>query len=252
VAHKVINTIVPALEDTPERFGAVCACVATDILSCAMVDPVSRLYDVVIYCEFVRVKLAALLLGIAVNNIADRFGVHAVYGFGHYVTLALNNPDHGGLCFGAASLIAGGFLIDGLVLFFTAHIGFVNLHLAGEHRLILAVDFADSVIQKPGRLLSNADHFGKLNARNTFPGRGEKIDSEKPLIERELGLSKDRPCSDGKFQAAIVALIGLVIRERIDVLTSAIRAVNAVCKASGGKIFNASIFGGEFFVKLLY
>lgn len=217
-----------------------------------MIYAIFGLYNPIVYRKFIGIELSALLLGVTGDKIADSFGINAIDSLGDHTPIAFHNTNHWGLSFGTAPLIAGSFLVGGLVLFFASDIGFINLHLPGEKRLILAINFADSVIQKPGRLLGNTDHFGKLNRGDTLLRGGEKVDSEKPLVKRELGLSEDRPRSDGEFQAAIMALIGLVIRERIDVLTSAIRAVNAVCKASGGKIFNASILRGELLVKLLY
>lgn len=74
----------------------------------------------------------------------------------------------------------------------------------------------------------------------------------KPLVERELRPAKDRTSTNCEFQAAVVAFVGFTIGEGVNVLESTMRAVDAIGKALGGKIFNACIFGGELFVTLLY
>ena len=81
---------------------------------------------------------------------------------------------------------------------------------------------------------------------------GEKIDSVKPIVEHELQLPEGGPRSDGELQAAIVAFVSLAVGARIDMLTSAMRAIQSIGNALFGKIFKVSIFNGELLIKLIY
>jgi hypothetical protein len=217
-----------------------------------MVDAILSFYEVVIDGVLVGENLESFLLRILADNGLYCARGNVVYDFGYHVAMALYKAHYGDFRLEASALVVFGFLVLVLVLFLSADVGFVNFNFTGKDVFILRIDFADSVIEKPSSFLSNADHFGKLDAGNAFLGSRKKIDSEEPFIERELRLSKDRPGADGEFQAAVVALVGFTIRECVGVLASTMRAVDAIGEALGGKIFNASIFRGELLVKLLY
>jgi hypothetical protein len=226
--------------------------VSDDVLAFAMVDAILSFYEVVIDGVLVGENLELILSGVLADNGLYRARGNVVHDFGYYVALALYEAHYGDFRLEASALVVFGFLVLVLVLFLSADVGFVNFDLAGKDAFILHVDFADSVVEKPCCFLSNTDHFGKLDAGNAFLRSRKKIDSKKPLVERELRLSKDRTSTDGEFQATVVAFVGFTIGEGVYVLASAMRAIDTIGKALGGKMFNASIFGGELLVKLLY
>jgi len=249
--HKMVDTHITALEGAPEAVNRVCVGFAVDMLALAMIDPVSGLRDAVIGREAIRV---------------DRKGLEGIFGYhgGKFgivyvidylcdnLAIALNDANNRGLRLGRSALRPLDLVSAMLVYLASAEVGLIHFDLAGEWVLALGVDFADTMIEEPSRLLRNAYHFGKLYARNTLLARREKIDSEKPFIERELRLTEDRSSAKRKLFAASGALVGLAVAKGIDVLMAAMRAVNAIAEAGLKKVVIASVFVREPRIELFY
>lgn len=249
--YNVVYANVSALESAPEAVNRVGMGFPVGMLARAVVDSVLGLRHAVIGRKAVGVDRDGAKR-VFINHRRKLGVIHAVHYLCSNLALSLNDAYYRGLGLGRSALRSFGLVGRMLVNLAPAKVGLVHFNLARKRVLALGVDFADTMIKEPNRLLRNAYHLRKLDARDAFLRSGEKIDSEEPLIEWELGFSEDRAGTKRELLAASGAFVGLAVREGVSVFVAAMRAVDALAKAGFEKIVIASVFVREPRVELVY
>lgn len=112
--------------------------------------------------------------------------------------------------------------------------------------------FADAVRHEPSRFVGHAEHPVELVARHSLFGGAEKMRSENPLMERNLGTLKHGSHGHRVLLAAMPAEqdaspVRLALKAALAIRATAMRAYRAIRPAEGFQMLS----GGLFVVKAL-
>ncbi len=242
-AHLVVNAVIAAFEQGPERFNAVRMHVAPDVFAVAMVH--NRMANAL------DATVGAVLVGVERRTLGDGF----TDGLLQAVTVSAGN--HGGADFAIAGLgpkddcLAHSTparvhpLAGVLILFFAADVGFVGLNAPVKLPLVLVVGLADAMGHKPRRFLRDAKVLGELNRGNTLARCGKQIDRHKPLTEGQFAFAKDGVRADCEVLLASGATVTLAVGKEVNFAMAAMGAVFAMGKPGGGKVGDAGCLIAE-------
>ncbi len=249
LADRMIGSGNPALEDRKEVFRRVAMSIAAEagILIGAVVYGVvigKFLADLGIDKAFVRHQRTGAA-GVGHDDRAHGLCGHIGHVEGLGATVALNERHNGFLWRR---------LFEGAVLGFAADVAFVgfdNLVCAAKAAdslmAVIGHGFANAMREKPSRAVgAEAEVSHELMRRNAFLAGRHQMNSEQPLMQRDVRALHNRASAAGEFVAAIVAQEHTGLRlafHAADVERPAMRAVHiAVRPARGFDVRAGSVF----------
>src|SRR6185503_15579718 len=182
-ACRVIDTVYAALHHSPHALYAVRVDRAAPEDTRAMVD------GAMLEQEPVKAAIASVLIGVDrganFDVIEDRLlngaKLVALNRERFCVAAPLAHPKNGDFPNGAPALFQ--LLIVVLVDFLSAYESFVYLNRAAKHFKIAATRLAQSVQEKPRRLLCDSDFFCKLHRRKPLASGHKQIHCIEPFVE---------------------------------------------------------------------
>ncbi len=132
----------------------------------------------------------------------------------------------------------------------SSDVGFIHFDRASQHRLIdLLHCVPDSMTQIPcgfvRSIVLSPDRALKLAGTHAFLGLTEQQDSEKPLLQGQMRVVKDRASSDGELIIAFLAVEQLLFGLKLRHWPFAAHAFWTVRPAQADKQFTAFIVGVE-------
>ena len=237
LADLVVNAIHATLEDRPDTLNAVCAGGATGIFSRAVIHslmpeekPVQITKDDAIVAVNLRTNL-----NVIVNPCGDILNGTFLHWRSNSPTAALSHPENSSLTDGTATRLE--LLVLMLIGFLAADKAFVDFDDALELGQVRpTAGFAESMKDKPSRLLSNTDFLGQLQRRDTLPGRDKQIHSVEPFMKRNMRPLEDGASADREVQLAGIATIESTLPSGDSLLALAGRAGNAILPEPGFEI----------------
>ena len=203
--------------------------VPVDILAHAMIDSlviVSSLFKSLVRLQFIRVDIRAVQ-NIFFNDRLQSFLGNIRDNFCHHLAVALHHAENDCLvCRAASAPAASGASAD---------IGFINLDLAVERHFVvnLCHVIADLMTYPPCRLVSHAKLPLQFFGGYAVAGSGEKIDCQKPSLQRSPAIFKQSADSRVKVMPAQATAKSAFRFEAIPLgLLGAFRADVALAKAA--------------------
>lgn len=228
-AGVVVDADQAPLKHREHGLNAVRSHAIANIFAFAMVD--GRMVEkqttyVAVRASLIRVQRRAdrnVLNNGVLNGL--RIGAGKLDCLGAPALAALFHAEHCGL----ANCAATGFQLFVLVLvgLDPAHIGFVNLDQALQHRHVAAACFPEPMQDEPCGLLRDANFLGELHRRYSLARRHEQIHRVNPLVQGNVAPLKDCAGAHRKVLTALIAAVEAALSGRDPLAKSADGALGA-------------------------
>ena len=228
LARVMVNTMQTALHNRPYALDAVGANATAHVFLAAVIDgSVLEEHPIQagVAAMFVRMQRRARF-HVHVDGILQVIGRYALHGFGLSATATLAHPQDRDLAHRTSARVQ--LLLAVLVLFLAADVGLVYLNDAPQHiHVIVPASLTKPLEHEPGRLLSDSDFLGQLQATDALAGSHQQVHGIQPFMQRNMGPLEYGPGADGEIQLAGVAAVETVLAGGDALHFGAARALHA-------------------------